>query len=173
MEQQNPDGSGEASEPLDDSMEAMEGALVVSQQRAQRFYDRLRRKISAAFSARGGVKGKAGELLLFVPDIFILLWRLTTDGRVSAKNKVLLGTGVAYFIFPFDFVPDFLPIGYLDDLVFAVYILNKLLSETDHEIIRENWSGSEDVLDVIRRVLDSADKLVGSDVLKQIKRLFK
>jgi uncharacterized membrane protein YkvA (DUF1232 family) len=140
----------------------------VTEDRAQRFYDRLRESI------QGHVHGKFGEYLLLVPDMFMLLWRLANDSRVSGKNKVLLGTGIAYYIFPFDFLPEALvgPLGYLDDLIFAVYVLNKMLSDTDVEILRQHWSGSEDVLDAVRRVLAMADQLVTTNVLNKLKKMF-
>ena len=97
------------------------------------------------------------------------------DARVNAKNKVLLGSGVAYFVFPIDLLPEaFLgPVGYADDLVLAVFILNKILGDTDEAIVRQHWSGSEDVLAMIQRVLNAADSLVGSDVVKKLKRIVK
>ncbi|HEX9163544.1 MAG TPA: DUF1232 domain-containing protein [Thermoanaerobaculia bacterium] len=140
---------------------------------AERFYDRLRNQIHAHLEAGGPVIEKLGDFLLLVPDVFILLWRLLNDSRVSGKNKVLLGSGVAYFIFPFDIVPEAIlgPIGYLDDLVFGAYVLNKMLSDTDVAILREHWSGHEDLLDTIRKVLESADKLVAGDLIKRLKRM--
>jgi uncharacterized membrane protein YkvA (DUF1232 family) len=88
---------------------------------------------------------------------------------------VMLGSGLAYFIFPFDFLPEALvgPLGYLDDLVFAVYVLNKMLTDTDVEILREHWSGKDDVLEAVRRVLATADQLVGSKVVAAIKKMVK
>jgi len=136
--------------------------------RAQRFYDRLRSRIQSQ------VHGKFGDYLLLVPDMFMLLWRLANDSRVSGKNKVLLGTGLAYYIFPFDFLPEAFvgPLGYLDDLIFAVYVLNKMLTDTDVEILRQHWSGQEDVLAAIRRVLATADQLVTTNVLGKLKKIF-
>jgi len=143
-------------------------AAPMTEDRARRFYDRLRGRIQSH------VHGKFGEYLLLVPDMFMLLWRLASDSRVSGKNKVLLGTGIAYYIFPFDFLPEAFvgPMGYLDDLIFAVYVLNKMLMDTDVEILREHWSGSEDVLDAVRRVLGMADQLVTSNVLNKLKKMF-
>jgi uncharacterized membrane protein YkvA (DUF1232 family) len=140
----------------------------MSEDRAQRFYDRLRGSI------QNHVHGKFGEYLLLVPDMFMLLWRLANDSRVSGKNKVLLGTGIAYYIFPFDFLPEAFvgPMGYLDDLIFAVYVLNKMLMDTDVEILRAHWSGSEDLLDAVRRVLGMADQFVTSNVLNKLKKMF-
>ena len=147
----------------------------VSEAKASRFYDRLREAVRS-YLARGGKAGsKANEFLFFAPDVFILLWRLTQDDRVSGKNKVLLGTAVAYYIFPLDIMPEaiFGPIGYIDDLVFGVYVLNRMLIDTDEEILREHWSGSGDVLEMIRNVLKSADGMVASDVVKAIKKMMK
>lgn len=151
------------------------GRGVVSPERARRFYDRVRASIQEYIDRAGGVLGKTAEFLMLVPDVFILLWRLTTDGRVKGKDKILLGSAVAYFILPFDLMPEALlgPIGYLDDLVFAVYVLNKILSNTDPAVLREHWSGSDDVLEMIQKVLTAADSLVAGDVLGRLKKMVK
>lgn len=147
----------------------------VSSDRASRYYDRIRRSIHDYLETKGKLAGKTGELLLLVPDIFMLMWRLATDGRVDGKNKLLLGSGVAYFLFPLDIMPEGLlgPAGYADDLVLAVFILNKMISDVSLDVIREHWSGSEDVLESIRKVLTAADGLVGSDLLNRIKKMMK
>ncbi len=141
--------------------------------RATRFYDRIRNTIQRYVDGKGKVLGKTAEFLLLVPDIFILLWRLTTDSRVNGKDKILLGSAVAYYIMPFDLIPEAIvgPAGYLDDLVFGVYVLNKVLGSVDASVVREHWSGSEDVLDAIKRVLNSAESLVGKDLLGKIKKM--
>ena len=140
--------------------------------RATRFYDRIRASIQRYVDKKGGALGKAAEFLLLVPDIFILLWRLTTDARVTGKDKMLLGSAIAYYIFPFDILPEALlgPMGFMDDLVFGVFVLNKILN-ADPEVVREHWSGSEDVLATIQRVLGAADGLVGSDMVGKIKKM--
>jgi uncharacterized membrane protein YkvA (DUF1232 family) len=141
--------------------------------RATRFYDRIRNTIQRYVDGKGKVLGKTAEFLLLVPDVFILLWRLTTDSRVTGKDKILLGSAVAYYIMPFDLIPEAIvgPAGYLDDLVFGVYVLNKILGSVDASVVREHWSGSEDVLDAIKRVLNSAESLVGKDLVGKIKKM--
>ncbi len=155
--------------------ESAEVTGPVSRERANRFYDRMRESIRHYLENKGSMAGTTGEYLLLAPDVFVLLWRLVNDGRVSSKNKVMLGSGLAYFLFPLDIMPEaFLgPIGYLDDLVFGVYLLNKMLTDTDVGILREHWSGRDDVLDTIRNVLNAADNLVGKDILKKIKKAMK
>ena len=142
-------------------------------ERANRFYDRIRGAVRRYVDKKGTALGKTADFLLLVPDVFILLWRLTTDSRVTGKDKILLGSAVAYYIFPFDLLPEALvgPMGFLDDLVFGVYVLNKMLKTTDAAILREHWSGSDDVLAMIQRVLGAADSLVGSNMAASIKKM--
>ncbi len=144
-----------------------------SDARATRFYDRIRKRIQKFVDQRGRAIGKAADFLLFVPDVFILLWRLLRDSRVSGKNKVLLGSAVAYYIFPFDLIPEAIvgPIGYLDDLIFGVYVLNRMMIDTDAKVLRDHWSGSGDVLQTIQRVMSAADELVSKQVIARIKKL--
>lgn len=157
-------------ESMRDSSEAT-GAM--SQDRVQRFYDRVRERIQTYLERKGNIAGKTGEFLLLVPDMFILLWRLVNDDRVSGKAKVLLGSAIAYYIFPFDFIPEGIvgPMGYMDDLVFGVYVLNRMLNDTEVELLREHWSGPSDLLETINRVLSKAESLVGSDMLARIKKM--
>ena len=146
----------------------------VTEERAKRFYDRVRASIQDYIDKKGGVLGKTAEFLLLVPDVFILLFRLTTDPRVSGKDKILVGSALAYFILPLDFMPEALlgPIGYMDDLIFGVYVLNKMLT-TDPAVLREHWSGRDDVLEMIQKVLAASDTLVGGDILTRVKKMIK
>src|SRR5687768_14494145 len=99
-------------------------AAPVSSERATRFYDRMRASIRRYLDDKGKAVSTSAEYLLLAPDVFVLLVRLVKDPRVNAKDKVMLGTGIAYFLFPLDIMPEaFLgPIGFLDDLVFGVYL---------------------------------------------------
>src|SRR5580765_6783666 len=104
--------------------EQAESVDTLTSDRAQRFYDRIRGRIQKFVGEKGSALGRTAEFLLLAPDVFILLWRLLRDSRVTGRNKVLLGSAVVYYIFPFDLLPEALlgPIGYLDDLVFGVYV---------------------------------------------------
>jgi uncharacterized membrane protein YkvA (DUF1232 family) len=141
----------------------------VSNEQAERFYDRLRERI------HGKLGDKATGLLLLVPDVFLLLWRLVNDPRVTGSNKILLGSGIAYYFLPLDVIPELFlgPVGFIDDLIFGVYMLNRILSDTPPEVLREHWSGSEDVLAMIQRVLDAADKLGSGELLEKLKKVMK
>lgn len=172
MEQQPPDDEVPDLDFEEVMLEASEDAGRTSSERANRFYDRMRTGIRSYLDRKGKLAGKTGEYLLLVPDVFMLLWRLVTDSRVSSKNKMMLGSGLAYYFFPLDLMPEgFMgPIGYIDDLVFAVYLLNKMLADTDAAVLREHWSGSDDVLAMMQKVLGAADNLVGKEILGRLKK---
>lgn len=150
-------------------------ASRVSEQRARRYYDRIRSWVHRAVSSPGSRLAPVADYLLLVPDMFMLLWRLARDPRIASRHRMLLGTGIAYYLLPLDLMPEFLigPAGLLDDLVLGAFILNTLLSDTDESILREHWSGSADLLTTIRRILDKADGLVPSKTLKRIKSMLK
>jgi len=155
--------------------ESSELSAPVSSSRAERFYDRMRVRIRKYLDEKGTVAGKAGEYLLLAPDIFVLLWRLVNDPRVNTRNKVALGSGLAYFLFPLDITPEafFGPIGYIDDLIFGVLLLKRMLGDTDAAVLREHWSGSEDILAVIEKILGVAEQLVGSELLGRFRKAAK
>src|SRR5471030_2901487 len=51
----------------------------------------------------------AAEYALLVPDILILFGRLLKDARVPMKNKMVIGSIVAYFASPIDIAILFIP----------------------------------------------------------------
>jgi uncharacterized membrane protein YkvA (DUF1232 family) len=153
--------------------DAAEEADELPRDRATRFYDRIRNTMRSYVEKKGAILGKTADFLLLVPDVFILLWRLAIDARVEGKDKVLLGSAVAYYVMPFDLVPEAIvgPIGYLDDLVLGVFVLNKVIGSVDPNVIREHWSGDENVLDMIQRVLNAASGLIGDDTTSKLRKM--
>jgi uncharacterized membrane protein YkvA (DUF1232 family) len=176
MEQDQEHPSEASDEDLEEVMrESSELSAPITSSRAERFYDRMRERIRAYLQKKGTVAGKTGEYLLLAPDVFVLLWRLVSDPRVNSKSKLALGSGLAYFLFPLDMMPEafFGPVGFIDDLVFAVLLLKKVLVDTDVAIVREHWSGREELLTMIEKVLSSAEQLVGSELLGRFKKTVK
>ena len=117
-----------------------------------------------------GYTGAYADYVMLVPDLFLLITRLMLDPRIDARHKAYLGIAVAYAISPIDLLSErrFGPIGYLDDLVVIVVAVNMLLNEVDRAIILEHWSGKEDLLATIQKVLARADELVGKARLEKI-----
>lgn len=136
------------------------------------FYRRLRIRMRRWLNGRGA-DNRWAEYLMFAPDLFHLLWKLSLDEDVPRSEKVRFAAAIAYFISPLDLVPEVLlgPAGYVDDIALAAYVLNGLVNRTGAEIVRRHWAGDADVLEVIRDILAAADEMLGSGLWRQLKRL--
>jgi uncharacterized membrane protein YkvA (DUF1232 family) len=99
-----------------------------------------------------GRRESALDVARFVPDCFVLVKRLLGDPRVSRRHKLLLGALVGYLAFPFDLVPDFIPVaGQVDDALFVVLALRSVLRGSGSELLREHWRGPESSLALVLR----------------------
>lgn len=140
------------------------------------FYDRLREKIIHAVEKRGGrLSEGAVRALLLVPDVFILLVRLTLDKDVPKPTRALIGGTLAYFVLPFDLFPEGLlgGVGYIDDIVLAVAVLAQSFGGELETYARKHWSGSEDLRVVVRDITETAHSLLGENLYERVKRLLR
>jgi len=150
---------------------------VESDPKQKDYYLQLRDKVSKWFEKNADKKPEYANYILLVPDFFYLLVRLTLDNRIAAIDKAKFAGVIAYFFSPIDFLPEALlgPVGYLDDLVLACYVLNLYINQQDEAgkaVVKELWPGEQDVLDTIQSVMQKADKWIGSGLLKKIKNVY-
>ncbi|MQB00971.1 MAG: DUF1232 domain-containing protein [Actinobacteria bacterium] len=95
------------------------------------------------------------EYALFAPRLVKLVWRLLRDRRVPSRVKATLVILGAYLASPIDIIPDFVPgVGQVDDLVLAAFALDQIINRVPEHVVREHWDGDEDVLEVVRNILD-------------------
>lgn len=101
-----------------------------------------------------------------LPDLLHLLSRLILDHRISSENRAMLGIAVAYVIVPVELIPESLvgPQGLVDDIVVMVYALDKILNRENQEVVREHWSGQEDILHHVQTILAVAEDIVSSRI---------
>lgn len=139
--------------------------------REEKFYLKLRTTITDWLNDKANIDHKWREYLLLVPDTFYLLVKLIQDPDVPQGKKLKLITAVAYFISPIDVVPEAIlgPIGYLDDLGIAAYVLNDLLNSVDPQVVKRNWVGDIDVLYMIKKVLANIDNIIGKGIWERVK----
>lgn len=92
------------------------------------------------------IKGFAAKAGIKVVYIALLLYYMLVDEAVDLKSKLTIVASLGYFIFPFDFIPDLIPvIGFTDDLsvlMFALSVVKGKINET-HRLkarnIMEQW----------------------------------
>jgi len=120
------------------------------------------------------------DIVLFVPDMFMLTVRLIKDKRVPFLLKAQLLLSVAYVISPFDFIPEGISgvIGLVDDagvLALTLYWVRNIIG-IDPQILKDNWVGDNDLNDVIRdvhqRVNDNANKLFDNETWDTLRQRF-
>jgi uncharacterized membrane protein YkvA (DUF1232 family) len=150
---------------------------VESEQKQKDYYLQLRDKVSKWFENNADKKPQYANYILLVPDFFYLLVRLTLDERIAAMDKAKFAGVIAYFFSPIDFLPEALlgPVGYLDDLVLACYVLNLYVNQPDQTgqaVVKELWPGDQDVLTTIQSVMQKADEWIGSGLLKKLKDVY-
>jgi uncharacterized membrane protein YkvA (DUF1232 family) len=87
-----------------------------------------------------------------VPYCAILFRRLLGDPRVPARWKVASALALVYLAFPFDLVPDFIPVaGQLDDAILVALVLRGLLRSAEPLLLREHWPGPATLLVPLER----------------------
>jgi len=131
--------------------------------RERRLYDRLRAQVVVPVPGeRSGVR----DLLLLLPDLSVLLFRLMRDPRVPVSSKAVAVAGAAYLLSPIDLMPALLmgPIGLLDDLIIVGMALSRMLNRVHPDVVRSHWPGQGDALDAIHRVTGWAEQAFSSRV---------
>jgi uncharacterized membrane protein YkvA (DUF1232 family) len=138
------------------------------------FYQSFREKIRKWLASSEGKSNKFAEYLMFAPDLFHLLCKLSLDDEVPVKEKAKLAGAIAYFVSPIDLIPEIItgPIGYLDDIAIAALVLNGIINNTDKALVQRHWAGDGDVLEVIQQIIKVADEMVGSGLWSRLKRKF-
>ena len=134
--------------------------------RERRVYDRLRAQV---VTPHPGDASGLRDLLLLLPDLSVLLFRLMRDDRVPRSSKLIALFGAAYLISPIDLMPALLlgPIGLVDDLVVVGTVLSRMLNRVHPDVVRSHWAGHGDALEAIHRVTGWSEQFF-SDRVSQV-----
>ena len=147
-----------------------ERVVVQLNGREQRLYDRLR---ASVVRSEPGEPSTLRDLILLVPDLAVLLFRLVRDVRVPPGAKVIALLGVAYLLSPIDLIPDLIlgPIGLVDDLLVLTACLSRLVNYVHPDIVRSHWSGQGDALETVQRLSDWSEDLLTARLPRAFLRL--
>ena len=111
------------------------------------------------------------EYALLLPRLLKLLWRLARDPRVPPRSKAILFLLAGYLVSPIDAIPDFIPgIGQADDVIVIAFALDQMLNRVPEEVVREHWEGDEDVLQIVKEILDISTAFVPGWLKKRFTR---
>jgi uncharacterized membrane protein YkvA (DUF1232 family) len=134
------------------------------------FYHRLRRTVKIWAGGDQSRTNQYADLILAGPDLFMLLTRLSRDGRLSQMDRAKLAGAAAYFVNPLDLVPELIlgPAGLVDDIALSALVLHDVLENTDPAIVREHWEGDIDLLELVRQILAVADTMLGGRLWRRL-----
>ena len=84
---------------------------------------------------------------------FVFSGRITADKTQPTGIRVRLGLLLAYLAFPFDPIPDFIPLlGYADDAIVVTWTLRSVAQRIGINQLRHHWPGTEDGFQALCRL---------------------
>ena len=130
--------------------------------REKRYYDQLRQRVREPNGASSDVR----DLILLLPDLAMLLFRLMRDERVPVGHRAIALLGIGYLVSPIDLLPTFFfgPLGMLDDVVVVAATVSQLVNHVHPDVVRSHWSGQGDALDVVRQVTEWSERNVSGRI---------
>ena len=122
----------------------------------------------------GGVTKEITDLIMALPDLVSLSFKLVKDQRVPAELKLKITLAVAYVVSPVDLIPEALGgvLGFVDDTLAMAVLIAGLVEEIPDEVIRDNWSGRPDILELIINGKDLLSKMLPANIAEKLISLF-
>lgn len=116
-----------------------------------------------------GYDGEYQQIVREAPATYRLLTGLLEDPDLPSGNRPQVLAAVAYFILPFDAIPEDLhgPRGYLDDVFVACRIASDVGEDAGWDVIRRNWSGKADARAYIEEVLGTSSEFLDEPGIKK------
>ena len=110
----------------------------------------------------GNVAKKIGVKLLYP---VVMLYNLFKSPHISAKEKTMIVTSLAYFILPVDLIPDFMiGVGFADDGVAIVMALKKMVPFITSEIMQQTKTMCKELIgDVDDAAMDAVMETIDSE----------
>lgn len=118
---------------------------------------------------KSDIKARLKSLLMFLPNMVLLLARLVKDRRVPTAEKALLVAAIIYVISPLDLIPDVFPfIGQVDDLYVVALVVLRLINRTDESVVRAHWPGGGDIVALANSIASIAPKFLPKRISRVI-----
>lgn len=139
------------------------------------YYTTLKSKFDNWLESEEGSNNEWAKYLMYAPDLFHILCRLSIDPDVPVEEKAKLGGAIAYFVTPIDLVPEAIigPIGYVDDIALASYVLNSIVNGAGEDVVKKHWDGDCDLTQLIQDIIKDADTMIGSSLWVQLREVIK
>ena len=106
---------------------------------------------------------RLARLVVNLPTYTRMVWGIMRDPRTPLGLKGILGAAVAYVVFPFDLIPDAVPIvGRADDLTVLLLVLDLFLPNAPPEVRAEHAARARNGTADLDRDLEKLRGLMGT-----------
>jgi uncharacterized membrane protein YkvA (DUF1232 family) len=138
------------------------------------FYERLKLQIKDWFNSNESKDFEWRDFVAKAPDCFYFVASLATEEDLPIDKKKRLAQAIAYFISPYDFLPEeeVGAAGFLDDLTVCSIILKDVLPGVEPALIKKYWKCDIDLHEFINNILSNAGTMLGKALLKKIEDKF-
>ena len=113
-------------------------------------------------------------VVFYLIGLGILKYDVIRGGWRYAYVAIVVIAAVAYFVLPYDVMPEEIygPYGYLDDIFLCALVADRVRLEagTD-EILKDNWDGAGEIAPLIKGILENEKALIGDSRAKILRYL--
>ena len=98
---------------------------------------------------------KARQTLGKVPftEDAVAAFYCATDAATPMTVRATLFGALAYFVLPFDIIPDFIPVlGLADDAIIVTFVLRSVVRRAGVEAVRTHWPGTPEGFALVARL---------------------
>ncbi|MGC9517490.1 MAG: YkvA family protein [Methanomicrobiales archaeon] len=108
------------------------------------FYDVLRENLE-------DYEGCYEDFIDYGPDLFKLLTDVLNEKEVSADIRLKISAAIAYYVAPFDIIPETIygPNGYIDDIYVCIYVLKEIEEVMGYQFLEDLWECESDLKEVV------------------------
>lgn len=138
------------------------------------YHKKLKAKVGDYFRSEEGQQSRAAEYIKMAPEIFYLMLRLGLDKKIPVKYRTGLSAGLAYFVLPFDIIPEALtgPAGYVDDVLLAILVIHGIVRKFGPDLdIQEPSEGKR--MNKFGELIAKADDVIGKSRWRKLNRRYR
>lgn len=123
------------------------------------FYDVIRENLEE-------YDGEYEDYINYGPDLFKLLAEILNQNEVSADIRLRISAAIAYYVAPFDIIPETIygPDGYVDDIFVCIYVLKEIEDKMGYEFIEDLWECDTELKEVIDECYNKSKEVVDDKI---------
>jgi len=147
----------------------------MSSQIGSEFIEDLRLKINNWSKTEIGRTNRWLKYIQLTPDLLHLLIKLSANENLTADHKAKLAVAISYFMSPMDFIPETYwgAFGFIDDIVLTALVLDFIIKSDGSSVVTEQWEVEMRIDTIVKEILQSAEKMVGSNYWNKLQDLIK